>query len=59
MFVEDHREALVRLLADPSIPEEFYWHLSETEKQSTAQTESGSRKSWFHLRARKSSWSKA
>ena len=26
MFVEDHQPALVRLLADPSIPEEFYYY---------------------------------
>jgi len=29
MFVEDHREALVRLLADPSIPEEFYYYWND------------------------------
>jgi hypothetical protein len=29
MFVEDHREALVRLLEDPSIPEEFYYYWND------------------------------
>lgn len=29
MFVEDHREALVRLLADTSIPEAFYYYWND------------------------------
>ena len=29
MFVEDHQQALVRLLADPSIPEEFYYYWND------------------------------
>ena len=29
MFVEDHREALVRLLKDPSIPDEFYYYWND------------------------------
>jgi len=29
MFVENHREPLVRLLADPSIPEEFYYYWND------------------------------
>src|SRR5213076_388867 len=29
MFVEDHREAIVRLLADSSIREEFYYYWND------------------------------